>query len=60
MCLDLPKLDLQIDRGTDFKAWRAQWELPLIVNVISVRRLAILLKFVVLRTPFRTLARAYR
>ena len=23
---DLPKLDLQTDRGTDFKAWRAQWE----------------------------------
>ena len=23
---DLPKLDLQIDRGTDFAAWRAQWE----------------------------------
>ena len=23
---DLPKLDLQVDRGTDFKAWRAQWD----------------------------------
>ena len=23
---DLPRLDLQTDRGTDFKAWRAQWE----------------------------------
>ena len=23
---DLPKLDLQVDRGTDFKAWKAQWE----------------------------------
>ena len=22
---DLPKLDLQVDRGTDFEAWRAQW-----------------------------------
>ena len=22
---DLPKLDLQVDRGTDFKAWRSQW-----------------------------------
>ena len=22
---DLPKLDLQVDRGTDFKAWRDQW-----------------------------------
>ena len=22
---DLPKLDLQVDRGTDFKAWKAQW-----------------------------------
>jgi len=23
---DLPKLDLQLDRGTDFTAWRLQWE----------------------------------
>ena len=23
---DLPKLDLQVDRGTDFTAWRTQWE----------------------------------
>ena len=23
---DLPKLDLQLDRGTDFTAWRTQWE----------------------------------
>ena len=23
---DLPKLDLQVDRGTDFKAWKAQWQ----------------------------------
>ena len=23
---DLPKLDLQVDRGTDFKAWRSQWD----------------------------------
>ena len=23
---DLPKLDLQVDRGTDFKAWKMQWE----------------------------------
>ena len=22
---DLPKLDLQVDRGTDFEAWKAQW-----------------------------------
>ena len=22
---DLPKLDLQVDRGPDFKAWKAQW-----------------------------------
>ena len=22
---DLPKLDLQVDRGTDFTAWKAQW-----------------------------------
>ena len=23
---DLPKLDLQVDRGTDFTAWKTQWE----------------------------------
>lgn len=23
---DLPKLDLQVDRGSDFKAWKLQWE----------------------------------
>jgi hypothetical protein len=23
---DLPKLDLQTNRGTDFKAWKTQWE----------------------------------
>ena len=23
---DLPKVDLQVDRGTDFTAWKAQWE----------------------------------
>jgi len=23
---DLPKLDLQVDRGTDFTAWRLQWD----------------------------------
>ena len=23
---DLPKLDLQVDRGTDFAAWRSQWD----------------------------------
>ena len=23
---DLPKLDLQVDRGTDFKAWKVQWD----------------------------------
>ena len=23
---DLQKLDLQVDRGTDFTAWRTQWE----------------------------------
>ena len=23
---DLPKLDLQIDRGSDFKAWKIQWD----------------------------------
>ena len=23
---DLPKLDLQVDRGSDFKAWKTQWE----------------------------------
>ena len=23
---DLPKLDLQVDRGTNFKAWKVQWD----------------------------------
>ena len=23
---DLPKLDIQVDRGSDFKAWKSQWE----------------------------------
>ena len=23
---DLPKLDIQVDRGTDFMAWKAQWD----------------------------------
>ena len=23
---DLPKLDLQVDRGTDFTAWKLQWD----------------------------------
>ena len=23
---DLPKLNLQIDRGTDFKSWKSQWD----------------------------------
>ena len=23
---DLPKLDLQVDRGTNFSPWRIQWE----------------------------------
>ena len=23
---DLPRLDLQVDRGSDFKAWKTQWE----------------------------------
>ena len=23
---NLPKLDLQVDHGTDFTAWKAQWE----------------------------------
>ena len=23
---DLPKLDLQVDKGSDFKAWKAQWQ----------------------------------
>ena len=24
---ELPKLDLQVDRGTDFEAWKTQWTL---------------------------------
>ena len=23
---NLPKLDLQVDRGSDFKAWKSQWD----------------------------------
>ena len=23
---DLPKLDMQVDRGADFKAWKVQWD----------------------------------
>ena len=23
---DLPRLDLQVDRGSDFAAWQAQWD----------------------------------
>ena len=23
---DLPRLDLQVDRSSDFQAWQAQWE----------------------------------
>ena len=26
---DLPKLDLQVDRGSNFKAWRSQWDVYL-------------------------------
>jgi len=24
---DLPRLDLQVDRGTDFTAWQTQWDI---------------------------------
>ena len=32
---DLPKLDLQVDRGTDFKAWKKQWQAYLSLSGLS-------------------------
>ena len=32
---DLPKLDLQVDRGSDFKAWRSQWSAYLNLSGLS-------------------------
>ena len=32
---DLPKLDLQVDREADFKAWKSQWEAYLNLSGLS-------------------------
>ena len=32
---DLPKLDLQVDRGTDFQAWKTQWEAYLSLSALG-------------------------
>ena len=32
---DLPKLDLQVDRGLDFKAWKRQWDAYLSLSGLS-------------------------
>ena len=37
---DLPKLDLQVDHETDFKAWKSQWEAYLSLSVISTQSAA--------------------
>ena len=34
---DLPKLDLQVDRGTDFKAWKKQWQAYLSLSGLSAQ-----------------------
>ena len=44
---DLPKLDIHIDRGTDFDAWRAQWEayrsLSGLANVDAMKQVQVLM-----------------
>lgn len=32
---DLPKLDLQVDRGTDFTVWKLQWDLYLSLSGLA-------------------------
>ena len=32
---DLPKLDLQVDKGMDFTAWRIQWECYCNLSVLA-------------------------
>ena len=32
---DLPRLDLQADRGTDFAAWKAQWHAYISLSGLS-------------------------
>ncbi len=34
---DLPRLDLQVDRGADFKAWKSQWEAYLSLSGLSTQ-----------------------
>ena len=37
---DLPKLDLQVDRGTDFKAWKYQWDAYVSLSGLSAESAA--------------------
>ena len=37
---DLPKLDLQVDRESDFKAWKAQWEAYLCLSGLGTQSAA--------------------
>ena len=37
---DLPKLDLQVDRGTDFSAWKSQWEAYLSLSGLGAQAMA--------------------
>ena len=34
---DLPKLDLQVDGGADFKAWKTQWEVYLSLSGLATQ-----------------------
>ena len=34
---DLPRLDLQVDQGTDFKAWKTQWEAYLSLSELGTQ-----------------------
>ena len=34
---DLPKLDLQVDREADFKAWKTQWEAYLSLSGLATQ-----------------------
>ena len=37
---DLPKLDLQVDRGMDFKVWKSQWEAYLSLSGLDTQEAA--------------------
>ena len=45
---DLPKLDLQVDRGSDFKAWRAQWNAYTSLSGLAKQELATLVQALIL------------